>query len=263
MQPRKNTSAIPQYDGRYGWRERARRADYIRVSLTDASECDQPYAAFNSSLRSAWYLGGKMAGTNTDRWTFGPSAGGVPLVLTRVMPEIKYKVNVFRNGNELDQVAPVSPSQDWDGDWAYNGVVNFARTASSYSYSLVEVPMHMWDEVFIQIKPEGSDGAIVIDNLECSSWRGQTLFSPGPPSSGDPNHELVWETTYGVAKFDPFADDDGSMVYEMTRSRATPTRIRRSDPLLCGMGHPLNYKCAGTARSIFQDSMTRASCIHA
>lgn len=236
------------------------------VSMTDASGVvTQPYAAFNSSLRSAWYLGGKMAGTNTDRWTFGPSAGGVPLVLTRVMPEIKYKVNVFRNGNELDQVAPVSPSQDWDGDWAYNGVVNFARTASSYSYSLVEVPMHMWDEVFIQIKPEGSDGAIVIDNLECSSWRGQTLFSPGPPSSGDPNHELVWETTYGVAKFDPFADDDGSMVYEMTRSRADPNEDQAivTPLLVAGIGDILfNYKVVQGTASIHIQALNDEGFVH-
>ena len=229
------------------------------VKMTDSTGAvTAPYVAFNSSARTAWNLGGKMAGTNTDRWNFGPSAGGLPLVLTRVMPDIKYKVNVFRNGNELDPLAPVSPGEDWDSNWVLNGVTNFARTASSYSYGLVEVPMHMWDEVFIQIKPEGSDGAIVIDNLECSSWRGQTIFSPEPPSSDDQKHELVWETTCGVAKFDPLAGDDGSMVYEITRSRADPNEDQGivTPLLVAGIGDMLfNYKVVQGTASIHVQSL--------
>ncbi|NLB68251.1 MAG: hypothetical protein GX804_00980, partial [Lentisphaerae bacterium] len=217
----------------------------IELSMTDSAGNPGPYATFKSGGSSDWSLGGNQEGTLTPRWSFSTGTGGEPR-LHKVFPDIKYRVNVYRDGvGNNNPIAPVPSFKggeivDWDENWDELGNNDNARTAGSYSYQNVEIPLKMWDDVFIQIKPEGSDGAIVVDDLSCDSWRGRTIFSPGPPVGE--TTENVWETTYAIARNDPSVD---SMVYELTRSRANPAENQEMiTPLLeAGIGDLLfNYK---------------------
>ncbi|NLE41650.1 MAG: hypothetical protein GX615_07460, partial [Lentisphaerae bacterium] len=184
----------------------------FEVSMTDISS--NPVAEVANSAAAAWHLGGRLTAASANRWTFAPT----PAKLTRVIPAVKYRVNVYRDGiGNNNAVAPVPTStEDWDQDWDDIGSEDVERTTSSLAWQNVTIPMHLWDDVFIQIKPTGTDGALVVDDLNVYDWRGLTLYDD-QLSENDPFEELPWKATYAVR-----SNVDGSVMYELNRTRANP-----------------------------------------
>ena len=178
-----------------------------------------PFSSVQTSAPSDWYRGGLMSGTTSLRWNAVQGTGGTsPTALTRVIPTVKYRVNVYRSGLDTNNVvAPVPTStEDWDSDWDDLGTADAERTTSSLAWQAVSVPMHLWDEVFIQIKPTGSDGALVVDDLNVYDWRGMTLYDEDL-SENDPFEKLPWKATYAVR-----TALNGNVMYELNRTRANP-----------------------------------------
>lgn len=182
------------------------------VSMTTSAGA--PMNAIQNSTQNQWYLGGRLNATSPSRWSFVPG----PAQLARVIPQVGYRVNVYRDhvGNN-NFIAPVpTESKDWDPDWDELGENDQPRSVNSLAWTDVEVPMQLWDDVFIQIKPTGSDGALVIDDLEVDEWRGKTLYDEGL-DPGDAREELPWKATYAVR-----TRENGSVMYELNRTRANP-----------------------------------------
>lgn len=203
-----------------------------------------PFSAVQTSPVGDWIRGGIMPGTSAYRWTFTQGSGSAsPSSLTRTIPTVKYRVNVYRDGVNTDNViAPVpTATEDWDPDWDVAGSADAERSTSSLAWQNVSVPMHFWDNVFIQIKPTGSDGRLVVDDLDVKSWRGLTLYDD-ELSENDPFEELVWKATYAVR-----SNVGGNVMYELNRTRANPNENQMIvTPLLeDGIGDLLfNYRVA-------------------
>ena len=203
-----------------------------------------PFSSVQTSAPSDWYRGGLMSGTTSLRWNAVQGTSGAnPTALTRVIPAVKYRVNVYRDGiGNNNAVAPVPTStEDWDQNWDEIGTADGERTTSSLAWQAVSVPMHLWDDVFIQIKPTGSDGALVVDDLNVYDWRGMTLYDE-ELSENDPFEELPWKATYAVR-----TAVNGNVMYELNRTRANPDENQMIvTPLLeNGVGDLLfNYRVA-------------------
>ncbi|MGI5867835.1 MAG: hypothetical protein ACOX9C_00115 [Kiritimatiellia bacterium] len=213
-------------------------ATAFEVSMTDSAS--QPFSPdISKSTALNWYLGGRLDADSPSRWTFtSPSSKAT---LTRAIPAVKYRVNVYRDGTETNNVvAPVpTDTEDWDQDWDEFGTEDRERQTQSLAWQTVSVPMHLWDNVFIQIKPTGSDGALVVDDLDVNAWQGHTLYDEALLEN-DPHEELPWKATYAVR-----SKVNNNILYELNRTRANPVENQMivSPLLVNGIGDLLfNYR---------------------
>ena len=227
--------------GTIGANAREANATLALSMLTSAGGHTTSFDAVETSVAGSWYLGGKMEATSSFRWNFTQGVSGTSTsAVTRVIPNVKYRVSVYRDGLNNNPVAPVPTSTaDWDYAWDLLGDADNERSMTNLTWQTVSVPMHLWDNVFIQVRPVGTDGALVVDDMSVDAWRGKTIYDPAL-AVNDPNEELVWKSTYAVAS----KQSDGEMVYEINRSRANPTAEQKLvSPLLVeGIGDVLfNY----------------------
>jgi len=236
----------------------------FKVNLTPGVGSAGTLSQLATSPQKHWDMGGTMAVTGTPRWTFVQgSSQNNPVELQRVVPAVKYRVSVYRNGtNETDVVAPVSQhGQEWDDDWDPTGTGSEEKSVNTFAYQNVSIPMHLWDNVFIKIAPTGSDGFLVVDDIAVDAWRGETLYDP-EKSENDPDEEFVWKSTYAVITD---YDSRGNMVYELNRSRANPVenQIIVSPLLNSGIGDILfNYIVTTGNVSFVVESLRQNGTVH-
>ncbi len=236
----------------------------MQVSMTtDTGTLTTDFSNVATSTMSSWDLAGYMDVSGLPRWTLAQGSGSAnPTMLKREIPNVKYKVSVYRNGLETgDFVAPIpSSGSDWNYAWDLFGTGDDEKSVNTFTYQNVSIPMHLWDNVFIQIAPTGSDGYLVVDDPAVKAWRGQTIYDPAL-SPNDPDEELVWKSTYAV-----ISDyDRGDLGYELARSRANPAADQMivSPLLVGGIGDILfNYVVTAGNVSFSVESLRQNGQVH-
>ena len=131
---------------------------------------------------SSWDFGGFMEGTGAPRWniTTGTGQGANGVKVSRADPVVKYRIGIFRTGtDESSFFAPIPniQGQTWDFNWSPQCNGSLAGTTqypNPYAWRTVSIPMHLWDNVFIRIEPDASDGYLVVDKPAIDGWQGRT-----------------------------------------------------------------------------------------
>ncbi len=172
-----------------------------------------------------WWLGGQRTGGGGTRWTQTGS------VIGRAVPTVPFDVGIVRTGESTE--LPGQPV------WT---TVGGTQQSTSLQYSTVNLPLRTWDYTFLRIRPQPSDGWLVVDDLYAHDWRGVNLTDPTRPA-GDTLTNSVWRATEAY-----ITSRGGSKKLELTRSRANPDlrQMIRSPILDDGVGTiSFNYEVTG------------------
>ena len=166
-----------------------------------------------------------------------------PSKVTRPYHDANYRILVYRTGEEESDEgrSPAGTSDDtgdWDGRWdAIHGHEGDAiRTVSSFDWTDVEIPMSLWDDSFIKIEASSTNAAgvastadLMVDDIACTGWTGQTVYSPDPPVGEDPSvlDEAYWKALYATVEKVVVGATTNSY-YTLDRTRMNPNVEDRS-----------------------------------
>ena len=142
----------------------------------------------------------------------GATLPNSPSTVKRAVHDANYRVLVYRTGEEQssESRSPAGTSDDagdWDGNWdvIHGHAGDAIRTVSSFDWTEVEIPMSLWDDAFIKIETCSTNAAgvastadLMVDDISCTGWTGQTVYSPQQPADEDPT---VLETAYWKALY--------------------------------------------------------------
>lgn len=155
------------------------------------------------------------------------SSATEPTVLSRPVPAAHYRVQVYRTDAEStdETVAPVPTyTDDWTDAWDDVGghAADGIRTATSFDWETVAVPMHFWDDTFVRILALPDDGEgnqstafVSVDDVESTSWLGRTVLDPSSADLSD-----AWIGTFATIA----ADGREGRQWKFERTRANPKK---------------------------------------
>ena len=196
-----------------------------------------------------------------DAWEVTPAnaTGTSPTIVTRPAPPVYYGVKVFRTLEEetTEFKAPIGKQigdapADWDEEWdAYHDhafdIKNGAKKVESYRWTpAAPFELSLWDDAFLAIQAytkdpvsgEESKGNLAVRELECSDFRGKTVYDADMDGRRiPPNEEPPYFETYSGSFISTYAtiaaDGRTGRRYEMNRARANPFRTQAiTTPLL-------------------------------
>ncbi len=173
-------------------------------------------------------------------------AQGSPSIIERKAPTVYYRVNVYRTGLEripdewMDSAGTDLWEEDWDDYHALTtGRKDGVQTVASWKWQEVPIPMHLWDDTFVQVQALSADGngdpslaLLALDDLECSAWRGLTIKEPEDNEGDD---EISWIAKFATVEYDGVHNEGRKL--ELNRTRANPNRTSEADAQ--GVASPL------------------------
>ena len=165
-------------------------------------------------------------------------AQGSPSIIERKAPTVHYRVNVYRTELERipDEWMDSAGTDLWNDNWddyhaLTTGRKDGVQTVASWRWQEVPIPMHLWDDTFVQVQALSADEAgdpslalLALDNLECSAWRGLTLKEPEDNEGDD---EISWIANYAMVEYDGVHNEGRKL--ELNRTRANPNRTSEAD----------------------------------
>ena len=206
--------------------------------------------AVSTSTDASWVASahdGLVVYQGESPWTVthpnGATLPNSPSTVKRSVHDANYRVLVYRTGEEesSESSAPAGTSDDagdWDGHWdAIHGHEGDAiRTISSFDWTDVEIPMSLWDDAFIKIETCGTNAAgvastadLMVDDIFCTGWTGQTVYSPQPPTWEDQTvlDEAYWKSLYATVE-KVVVSATTNNYYTLDRTRMNPNVEDRS-----------------------------------
>ena len=215
--------------------------EFANASAFNNGDKLYPAASSATAYAQASYAGAGSWKQATDRyWNYREpwdtplegSSAAAPTALVRPLPTAWYRVQVYRTDAETSSatVAPVPTNlDDWDDDWDDVGghAADVVRSATSFDWETVTVPMHFWDDTFVRILALSGDGAdgqstafLAVDDIESTSWLGRTVLDPSTTDLSE-----AWIGTFATIDWDGReVADNTKRRWKFERTRANPKK---------------------------------------